>query len=758
MFLLGANNQSDDYVGNLTPAYFWSFFFTAQASDTGALFGLYSTAASNVKIAIYDNNQPNNLLSAQEVAVVSGWNYVSLGTTVSIVQGEVYYLCVVAESSSVTYRAGSNAYHQGYVGYAGFDFPATYDLDAGTTSTVTGVVCLLSSTPPERLLVHDGDSHSADLNGYVGQIFDNVMGIADYEILGRHGYRSDQVLADWGDRAGSVDLSTGIPNYYFLLVGTNDLAGTTRTAEDIFGDIRATLLLARDHGYGTIVSFTIMPSTVFNAYAESRRVAINNYLRDLTTELPWLVLVDLANIPLLQDPAVAKIYYDGIHFTPYGAGIVASAATFAAGFSSRLVGDIIDNEPLVSWGYDRLLLSSFYVSVSCHIDHIYIYALNEGNVKVVVYDGTQSSAVNLIYSDLDDHHVFPGWNKFPNDGLSLVADTWVWIGLISDTSGAFVYRDTEFADDYYKLGPAGEDYGTFVPSDPLSGTSNGATALIHCFLSGPKQPPVLTSLSSTPLYVGQTDVVLTGTGFFDNGALLEATSGAAYLNPAELTVTSQTRETLTFNVDNLPAGTLNTIYLHVTDAIGQRSILPLSTPIQGVQSYVLQQWISSATGIPLALIWEAYPTGLGSPHPPTSPYTDYATFYTISTVGESFHGYAEYYLDDTTKRRVWTDEETITVGIRIFGPARHSNASKLNVSRVIAEHRKILAPRVLMSVSGGRELHETRDIRWTSWCDVEAILHVCVDHIEDITLALAERITGTIGDLVVDIDTSIDNG
>ena len=98
------------------------------------------------------------------------------------------------------------------------------------------------------------------------------------------------------------------------------------SARALADTIQGYIAARRAAGFDVIVVPTIPPSTALTAQQDAERRTFNEglrrgYFRTIGAD----VLVDVAAIPELQDPADRRYFQDGVHYTDAGATLVADA-------------------------------------------------------------------------------------------------------------------------------------------------------------------------------------------------------------------------------------------------------------------------------------------------------------------------------------------------------------------------------------------------------------------------------------------------
>jgi hypothetical protein len=94
-------------------------------------------------------------------------------------------------------------------------------------------------------------------------------------------------------------------------------------ADQIGARVKTYVTGRRAAGYDAVVAATIPPSTYYTPANEAVRVAWNKKLKEQAASMGIDMVVDVAAIPQLQNPADRSMYYDGVHFTDTAAQYVA---------------------------------------------------------------------------------------------------------------------------------------------------------------------------------------------------------------------------------------------------------------------------------------------------------------------------------------------------------------------------------------------------------------------------------------------------
>jgi hypothetical protein len=221
-------------------------------------------------------------------------------------------------------------------------------------------------------------------------------------------------------------------------------------------------------------------------------------------------------------------------------------------------------------GSNYHVLEYFESTLDAIATEIRMYANDDANVKATAYEGIGSpidATASLIWSDLTGTAFIGGtWNTF-NVTISITNGKRYYIGADSDTVGGTSYVE-DAGGRFYKS----ETYSGFSPPNPLG------TGFITKFNSKNLYavygytPPIISSISDSLVYDGQTGVSISGSDFMASGATLEICDGPVYstANKISQTITNQTDSDIEFTVVNT-VPFYGDCYLFVTTSLGQRN-------------------------------------------------------------------------------------------------------------------------------------------------------------------------------------------
>lgn len=158
----------------------------------------------------------------------------------------------------------------------------------------------------------EGDSHTSGSEDYPYALAtkSNFNSGLTYRNVAASGETAAQMVGQFATEIAPY-LPEGGRKFFFLLAGTNDVAGSGDSAATMFANLSALWASARAAGMW-VVAFTVPPISGLSGAREAARSALNVSIAAAIAEWDHLVRPD----QLFPDPDDLANYSDGTHFTP----------------------------------------------------------------------------------------------------------------------------------------------------------------------------------------------------------------------------------------------------------------------------------------------------------------------------------------------------------------------------------------------------------------------------------------------------------
>lgn len=595
-------NKIDSYTDvNSLPAEHWVLSeWKAKKSVSNATLYLYIPSvlgSGNFKIRIYDGS--GNAIRATQICAILGVgiNKFTL-SNVTLTKDATYRVVTTSDGYNVGARLGTDSYTYPSAGYdfatlskRSFDgyadgLPAT--IDPSGMADLTYLRHNFTITDEDVDVVSTtiwvGDSHSSRVDLFNPQqwltdIFNTGNRGLHYSLpKGTGGRTTAEILSNLAADVGSLSV-VGEKRAY-VTGGSNDIAlGTPPTAQQIYDNLVDIWEYLMGLGYH-VTAFTI-PLRI--GVSDTLRNAANVLIKSDTTKYDQLFDWD-AIYESSHYPEYTKYYYGDVHVSQYGSCITEVKRNedignprFGLLFGGSMYPTSTNRSKLVN---GRVYYGRFLNRYARTVTHLGACVFNEGNCKIALFSDNSDAVGTLLRSSSESLLTF-GRNFVSVTPYNLSADTYYWIGVISDTDQSVQDRQREEADTdaYNKYAYKTATYSGFSFASDPTGLTAVPNKTLEVFAIGMASPEITDC--TDPITDGD-PATITGQYFSASGNTLRfgnasTLSACTVLSTATITAESTVEITGTVDATGLDAGT---VYAYVTNADGLTNEAGVGTELE----------------------------------------------------------------------------------------------------------------------------------------------------------------------------------